>query len=323
MALPLPVLAQDDGARAAERQQGEDDDVSIVVTADRLPGQLDTDIPPVDELDEADIQALGAGSIAELVEALGPQTGSASGRGGGRPVFLVNGIRIGSFREFRSYPPEAIAKVEVFPEEVAQRFGYSADQRVINFVLKPNFQSREIEVEYEQPDRGGFSRNEQEFTFLRLGESGRLNANLEFSDTSQLTEGERGVIQTDGSTPALPSDPDPADFRSLIGDTAQIEATVNYATSFVESGSSLSLNATFERSDSRSLSGLDTVLLTDPDGNSVLRSLNRADPLERRSESETYSTSGSYTRPLGDFQLTATFNGSLANGRSEIDRRAE
>src|SRR5688572_28923876 len=107
------------------------DDNEIVVSAEAVRGQVDAPQPPVLELSEEDIAAYGAGSLAELMQALAPQTGSAGGRGGGFPVMLVNGVRISSFRELQSYPPEAILKVEVFPEEVAQRYGYSPDQRVV------------------------------------------------------------------------------------------------------------------------------------------------------------------------------------------------
>src|SRR3546814_6740550 len=67
-----------------------------------------------------------------------PQTRSGRGRGGGRPVILVNGRRISGFGAVRNIPPEAIAKVEIFPEEVALQYGYSATERVVNFVLKPD-----------------------------------------------------------------------------------------------------------------------------------------------------------------------------------------
>ena len=129
------------------------EDGDIVVFGTRLRGQLNVEVPPLAEFNEADIAAIGARSIAEVVAAIAPATGSSArgGRGGGQPVFLINGIRVSSFREFRSYPPEAVAKVEVFPEEVAQRFGFSPDQRVVNIVLKPNFQSLTADVEYEQP----------------------------------------------------------------------------------------------------------------------------------------------------------------------------
>ena len=66
----------------------------IVVTAQRIRGSVDTDVPPVVELTEADIAAYGADSLTDLVAQLSPQTGSGRGRGGGQPVILVNGQRI-------------------------------------------------------------------------------------------------------------------------------------------------------------------------------------------------------------------------------------
>ena len=310
----MPLAAQENPA----------DENVIVVSANRLPGQLDVESAPVDTLEAADIQAIGATSIADLLAAIAPQTGSARGRGGGggQPIFLVNGIRIGSPREFRSYPPEAIEKVEVFPEEVAQRFGFAPDRRVVNFVLKNNFSSREAEVEFEMPDRGGYSRTEQELSLLRIANGGRLNLGVELSDVSLLTEAERGVIQPDSPAPRLSTDPDPAAYRSLVPDTFSLEASANWAKSFIDSGSSVSLNATFDRAESRSLSGLDTVVLAGP-GGSLLRSLNRADPLERRSKTDTYATAGSYTRPVSAFQFTVTFDASLADTATEIERRAD
>ena len=149
----FPAFAQDDLQTTGQEQPesiqpevSQDDPVSdddfeadIVVTASRIRGSVDTDVPPVLELDEADIASYGADSIADLVAQLGPQTSSGRGRGGGPPVVLVNGQRVASFRELRRYPPEAIQKVEVFPEEVALQYGFRPDQRVINFILKDNF----------------------------------------------------------------------------------------------------------------------------------------------------------------------------------------
>ena len=77
----------------------------IVVTGQRMRGEVDTPHPPVAELNEADIAAYGAGSIAELMEALGSLTGGGSGRGSGSPIFLVNGRRISNFLEIASFPP--------------------------------------------------------------------------------------------------------------------------------------------------------------------------------------------------------------------------
>ncbi len=102
----------------------------IIVRSGRVRGQLFVDQAPLLQLDETAIAAEGVTSITDLIAQISARTGSARGRGGGGgPVILVNGIRIGSFREFANYPPEALAKVEVFPEEVAQRFGFPPDRR--------------------------------------------------------------------------------------------------------------------------------------------------------------------------------------------------
>ena len=165
---PAPAPTEAPADAGDEQAPADGGGNEIVVTAEVMRGQIDAPQPPVLELNEQDIAAYGAGSIAELMQALAPQTGSAGGRGGGFPVMLVNGVRISSFRELRSYPPEAIQKVEVFPEEVAQRYGYSPDQRVVNIILKRNFSSREVEATYGQPWEGDYSTNEIEATYLRL-----------------------------------------------------------------------------------------------------------------------------------------------------------
>ncbi len=310
-AAPGDIIAQ------ASDLQGEEDGYdpdTILVLGARLAGQVEAPQPPILELDEGDIAAYGAGSIAELLQQLGPQVSSARGRGGGGfPILLVNGVRISSPRELRSYPPEAIEKLEVFPEEVALQYGYSQDQRVVNIILKDNFSSREVELEYGQPFRGGFSTQEVEATYLRIDGPSRLNVNLEWDNSSLLTEAERGVVQT--TIPTYPTDPDPARYRSLRSDTAGLEGTVNWSTT-LGPGNSLSLNATYERDDSRSLQGLDTVLLTDPVGNTALRSFNEGDPLTFDSRSQNWSTASTISLGLGEWDVTGTIDGTLSKTRS-------
>ena len=72
------------------------------------------------------------------------------------PVVLLNGQRISSMREMRNIPPEAIKRMEILPEEVALRFGYRPDQRVMNFILKDNFASRSVDAEYHVPTQGSW-----------------------------------------------------------------------------------------------------------------------------------------------------------------------
>ncbi len=259
------------------------------------------------ELDEDDIAAYGADSLADLVEQLAPQTGSASGRGSGRPVFLVNGRRVSGFREFRRYPPEAIVKVQVFPEEVALQYGYPADQRVINFILKDNFSSREVELEYGQPTRGGRSNGEVEYSQLTINGGDRLLFGAEFNSSSLLSEAERDIIQTASNTPTVAGDPDPAEFRSF-GEGARVP--------------SLSVNANLDRSFSRSLSGLDTVLLTDPDGTSQLRAIDD-DPITRRTRSTTASLGSSFNAPIDDWDLALTVDATRGWNTTWTDQRRD
>ncbi|MEM1195634.1 MAG: hypothetical protein AAGH57_05985 [Pseudomonadota bacterium] len=307
------------GGPGSELQTGPDGN-QIVVEGVRLRGQLDVEQAPILELGEADIAAEGVSSIADLVTQIQNQTGSARGRGGGgRPVILVNGIRPGSFRELFSYPPEALAKVEVFPEEVAQRFGFPPDRRVINLILKDNYASREVELEFEGPARGGNLTTEQELGYLKIADGGRFNVNLTASDVSLLTEDERDIIQTPGSTSDLASDPNQAEFRSLIPDSRVLEGNVSWAKAYLESGISLSANANYERRDSRSLDGLNLVTLTDASGESLTRTFGEDDPLERRTATDTGALAGSLTKPINAFRLTSTFDASLSESTTEID----
>ncbi len=328
IALASPALAQDDQPDPAIAQPEQEaqfaTEDAIVVTGERVRGQVETEVPPIVELSEEDIAAYGADSLADLVEQLAPQTGSASGRGSGRPVFLVNGRRVSSFREFRRYPPEAIVKVEVFPEEVALQYGYPADQRVVNFILKDNFASREVEVEFGQPTAGGRSSGEVEYSQLTINGGDRLLLGAELSSSSLLTEAERGIVQTASSIPTIASDPDPDAYRSLAPDSEGFELETTWNTSFGEGARapSLSINGNLDRSFTRSLSGLDTVLLTDPDGNTQLRALD-ADPITRRTKSTTASLGSSFNAPVGDWNLAVTLDAARSWNRTQVDRRRD
>ena len=317
-----PALAQDGAAEPAEQSSAyEAEDGQIVVIAGRYFGGVEAPQQPVLSLDEADIASYGAGSLAELVEALGPAATSARGRGGGRPMVLVNGQRISGFRELRSYPPEALRRVEVLPEEVAQRYGFSPDQRVINFILKDNFSSREIELAYGQPTRGGYHTTEAELTYLRIDGPDRLNLGLEFNNATPLLQEDRGVIQRDA--PDVAGDPDPAAFRSLVNDTASMAFNGTWTRGLGASGGSLAINASAQRDDSLALRGLDSVMLTDPDGRSALRTFDAASPLRNDRRTTSYALGGTLSHPVGDWQLTATLDANHTRNRNLTDRRRD
>ncbi|MEO7738455.1 MAG: TonB-dependent receptor [Novosphingobium sp.] len=295
----------------------------ILVIASRLMGQVEAAQPPIVTLDEADISAYGTSSLAELLTAVAPQTGSGRGRGGGFPVILINGQRIGNFREMANFPPEAIRRMEVLPEEVALRYGYSANQRVVNFILKDNFASKMVRGEYNGSTHGGLGESELQATLQRITGAKRLNLNLYTNNTSLLTESERPVIPALAVAPIVAGDPGPAQFRTLLPDTRDIGLSGTWSTGFGSRGmdGSLSLNASLSQNDSRTLSGLDSFVLTAPGGAVRLRTL--GDPLARVSRTQTIEGGGGFNRKLGNWNLSLTLDAGHAVTNSTIDRRAD
>ncbi|MFZ4690102.1 MAG: TonB-dependent receptor [Polymorphobacter sp.] len=199
LGMTLPVAAQTVPAEPAPAAGGEDD--TIVVNINRERGKVVGDIAPEVQLDAQDIRAIGAGSIAELLQELSPQTRSGRGRGGDAPVVLINGKRVSGFAEIRNIPPEALERVDILPEEVALKYGYRADQRVINFVLRERFRAVTGEFELGGPTGGGRSSSKGEANYLRIRKGTRLSLEAEYSYDSLLTEDERNIIQPAQSRP--------------------------------------------------------------------------------------------------------------------------
>jgi iron complex outermembrane receptor protein len=326
-----PAMAQDVVAgtddAAQEMPPGEDDEPifaepgQILVVATRIKGQVDTALAPIAVLDEAAIASYGAGSIQELLTALSPQTSSGRGRGGGMPIVLLNGMRISGFRELRGFPPEAIKRVEVLPEEVALKFGYRPDQRVVNFILQDNFTSYGSDTEVRFPSGGGFSELEQEFTLTKIAGGNRINVTGKLEDASPLTEGERGIVQPSTGT-LVAGDPRSADYRTLIGDTKSAELNATLARSLGE-GTGLSANLQVQRDDSRTLNGLNTVTLRDGAGNDFTRATLLPQPITTLRRTTTVQAGAALNKPLGSWLLALTADGGHVETKSTIDNRAD
>jgi len=199
-----PAAAEDEAGDAAEAPDAETgDENDITVTGVRLRGEIEGNIRPEQRLDENAVRAYGAATIGELVEALAPQTRSGRGRGGGQPVILLNGQRIAGFGEIRELPPEAIERVDILPEEAALNYGYRADQRVINIILKENFRAITIATNLTVPTAGGQTSYEANGTLVRISPTARWSIDGRYTRAGALLEGERDLIQ---SAPAVPFD---------------------------------------------------------------------------------------------------------------------
>lgn len=326
-----PVLAQQAAPQTAPDANSADDPAKdrttgkgeILVVGSRLIGQVEAAQPPLVTLSETDIAAYGTSSLAELLATVAPQTGTGRGRGGGFPVILINGQRIGNFREMANFPPEAIRRMEVLPEEVALRYGFSANSRVINFILKDNFASRTVRAEYNGSTHGGLGESEVQATVQRITGAKRLNLNLYVDDTGFLTESERPVIQPLAASPTVAGDPSQAQFRTLLPDSRDMGISGTFSKGFGPRGmdGSLSANASLSQNDSRTLAGLDSFILTAPGGAARLRT--PGDPLARVSRTQTIEGGGAFNRKLGEWNLAVTLDAGHAVTNSTIDRRAD
>ena len=292
-----------EAAPAAPEDQEEDDEYSedeIIVTAPRLAGQLATDIRAEAELDEAAVASYGASSIEELLDALEPQTRSGRGRGG-RPVILVNGRRISGFGAVRNIPPEAIAKVEIFPEEVALEYGYAATERVVNFVLKPDFRQISVEAEAGIPTQGGQFKNELEPAFMAIGDNGRLNLNASWEHQTMLRESERDLVYDD---PVLAAGA-PARSLAAASDEYVIDGTL---VRNIDKVTEASVSLRFDQTDSLSLLGP--------------RNGNPDDPRRRDTRSQNWTSSASVNGMLGDWRWSVTGNYADADQRTFTEQES-
>jgi hypothetical protein len=196
---PEAADAAEDLGAAIEGDEFEVEEV--LVTGTRLRGAVRGDIPPDIQLDAEDIQALGAGTLAELLEVLAPQIRSGRGRESGPPVTLLNGRRISGFQEIARIPPEAVERIDILPEEVALKYGFRAEQRVINFVLRENFRATTVDLQAGAATAGGRQDSGAEIGHLRISRDRRTSVEVEYRGASSLLESERDLLPTSRGGP--------------------------------------------------------------------------------------------------------------------------
>jgi iron complex outermembrane recepter protein len=296
--LSQPALGQTAADTALEVDSARSE---IVVTAPRISGSAVDDIAPEITINENEIEGYGASTLADLLAALAPQTQSGRGRGGGAPIILVNGRRISGFAEIRDLPSEAILRVEVLPEEAALRYGFGADQRVTNFILRPGFAAITFEGDYGLSTAGGRAETEFGSTFTRIGEKGRINLNAEYNGSTALKEDERNIDR--GAA-------DPGQFRTLLprSDEITLGATVNR---IITDTVGLTLNGRYDYADRASQFGVTT-----PSASGLF------DPLDRDATSRTLHGGLTLDGPIGRWQWSLTGNFDRIRSKTLTDRQS-
>ncbi len=252
------------------------------------------DYEPELVLDEEQLKAYGASSIQELMTLLEPVTRSSRG---GSPVFLVNGRRISGFQEIRGIPPEAIERTEILPEETALSYGYSADQRVVNFVLKANFRSLTMQASVRRPDEGGRTVSDLEGNILRIAGKQRTTLDLEYENDTPLFETERDIQREDG---------DPTAYRTLLAKQEQASVAGSVVRD-LDDTTALTLSASLEDTSRLSYQGLPSVQLALPPSSiSEQLYLNAPDALSRATDTLAGKVGALVDGYLGDWRWTLT-----------------
>lgn len=233
-----PALSQ---AQQRPPQQDDPAEDEIVVTASsRLPGAAIGEIKPEVTLGAADVRALGVSSVTEILAELAPQI---RGTGGGAPLILLEGRRVSGRQEIEKIPAEAIARVDVLPEQVALKYGYPADQKVVNFVLRKRFRAWTLDGRQRLSTEGGGGRTNAEASYFSVRNGARFNLSAEYADTAMLTEAERGLEAVGGTS-----------GRSLIAAAREFEANVAYHRPLSERLDA-SINGVLSSDESRALTG--------------------------------------------------------------------
>ena len=302
---PSPQPAPATGAAQAEEPADSVDDLgdgeseeSVVVVGQRPRGSVVGDIPAENTLNSRDIRATGATTIQELLDAIAPQIGSARGRGGEAPVLLVNGRRISGFRELRDIPPEAIERVDILPEEVALKYGYAADQKVVNFVLRRRFYSTVARADGKAATEGGYIGGLADATRTSIRNDTRTTLNLHGEANSRLNEDEREIDLED------PTAFDTRPFRSLTGSKALIRGSGTVSRT-IFGDVAATVNGELQHSDGKSGLGFEDV------------------PLFRDTSSNTAHLGLSANKDSGRWRYTLTGNADWSRNVTTSDRDAD
>lgn len=278
-----------EGASSA-KADGDD----IVVAGRRPRGSVVGDIRPERTFSPNDIRAFGADNIEDLLGAVGPQVASARGQGDGAPVTLLNGRRVSSFSEIARIPTEAIERIEILPEEVALKYGYRADQKVVNVVTFQRYRSGIGQIGVAGPTDGGRTTGNTDADFLLIRNNTRYGLGATYARSTDVLESDRDVRQIAGA-------PTAGRARTLLPSTEQL--TLNGVISGPLLGDATgTLNGRFEENRSESLLGLGT-----------------KGPLRRNSDGDVAHLGATLGGRIGQWQWTALGNYDRATSRTLTD----
>ena len=164
------------------------DQSDVIIDGQR--GSAVSDIAPLARIDSAQIAAIGATSMAELLQMIGPMTRTADGS---EPIFLLNGQRTSGYEEISSLPPEAIASFEILPEQAALKFGFPPTRRLVNAITKAHFRTIELKLNGGMATEGGGATAGANAALTRLANGRRLTVAGEYRHADPLLQSRRPI----------------------------------------------------------------------------------------------------------------------------------
>lgn len=217
------ILRRAPGAQAAAGDATEIDEVIVTGSLLRGPGESPS---PVTVISRADLEARGAGSVADVLTAL-PQSyaGSATpgslltlndtqgsnsslstgvnlrGLGEDSTLVLVNGRRIagtgsrGEFADLSTIPGAALERVDVLLDGASALYGSDAVGGVVNVILRRSFEGQESRLRVATA-RGGAEDLTASHLVGTSWSSGSALVSYEYQDSGALNSGDRAYTAT-------------------------------------------------------------------------------------------------------------------------------
>jgi hypothetical protein len=237
LAVPLLLLCLVQG-RNAGAQTPIETAPEVMVTAPR--GQTIGGIAPLLQISPSELDSYGVDNLSDLVDALRPMTRSS--RSDQMAVVLINGHLAGQ-TEFDNLPREAVERVEVLPETVALQYGFSENQRVLNFILREHYRAVPTRVSDSGATEGGSQTVAADASLVSLDDEARVSILASYKDSTWLRESDRGIDMPDSY------------FRTLQPEKSDAKIAATVSRSIV--GVSGSVEASFDAASAKSLQGLD------------------------------------------------------------------
>lgn len=296
---PLPADLQAQLRKQLKNRppQTGDEENGIVVRARRPRGSIPFDDVPERSFSQLDVKGFGADTVDDLIDALGAQLSNPTALDASPPVLLLNGRRVANPLDIAQLPTEAIERLDIYPPQLAARFGLRSDLKILNIVTFEKFASVFGLGKGRVASEGGFSGADGAVDLVRLNGDLRLGLGASYRRSSNLTELERNVVQPVESV-------DQASLRSLLPELEVAEINANFAHPI---GTTASASATgryrFEES------------------NALVGALNQS-ALQRRSTVQQVDIGANFTQLFDKMLLSANASYSDLSRTSDIAPRS-